>query len=281
MNDAVEITPPPPLKTMAEEMLLNNAFWADPGTPFVAHMDGMAQLAPAERKTVNSSRVLLVAGDNASGKSLFVEYLRGYAKHFHGCTSISISIRERTGSGLSDMSGMRRTMIFGDESEQSTGATSVRVLQTAFNNLDAWTQNGHDVLMVLDEPELGLSDAYSYAMGLLIAQRMSEITSPKANLVVVTHSKRLASGLVDGLAHQVPFIHMNEALQFTHWVARESVKSVQELLDLNEAGSAGRRNVRGLERKITDEFRAQEEATGSGKRIGSAGVRKQRTKPKN
>lgn len=279
MNEIQETSPPSLLRAMIEQMLDSNAFWADPVCPFQANLESIDGLEIAQQEAVNNSRILLVAGDNASGKSLLVEYFRSYSKYHHGTTSISISIRERTGSGLSDMAGMRRTMIFGDESEQSTGATSVSVLQAAFHNLDSWTQSGKKVVMVLDEPELGLSDAYAHAMGLLIAKRMSEINSPEANLVVVTHSKGLAQGLAQGLGYPVPFIHMNEKLAMSDWLERQSIKSVQELVDLKEAGSAGRLSVRSLEQKIAAEFKAEEdkkEGADSGKRLGNSGVRKQR-----
>lgn len=47
----------------------------------------------------------------------------------------TVSIRERTGAGTSDMAGMRRMFMFGDESEQSTGATSLKTAMKAFDSV--------------------------------------------------------------------------------------------------------------------------------------------------
>ena len=79
--------------------------------------------------------------------------------------SICGSIRERTRAGLGDMAGMRRTMVFRNEAEQSTGAPSVGVIGPAFNNLPNRAGEGYRTMLVLDEPELGRSEGYTRARG--------------------------------------------------------------------------------------------------------------------
>jgi hypothetical protein len=94
--------------------------------------------------------VLLVIGENCSGKSFFVETLRAWAS---GCEpkihNAQIAIRERTGAGASDMAGMRRTFIFGDKAEHSTGATSAGVLDRAFSNVQGTPRGSRPCVLIL------------------------------------------------------------------------------------------------------------------------------------
>ena len=73
-----------------------SAVFASQGSPF------HASVAPG------SPRLLLVAGENASGKSLLCRMVCLLA-HNEGAVAVSISIRERTASGIA------RAFMFGDE----------------------------------------------------------------------------------------------------------------------------------------------------------------------
>lgn len=66
-----------------------------------------------------SKDVIVITGPNASGKSLLVRVLSSFLAEYYAkkMTGISISIRERSGSGYNEMS----RMIFGNEKRQSTG----------------------------------------------------------------------------------------------------------------------------------------------------------------
>jgi len=97
--------------------------------------------------------VLAIAGESPAGKSLLAQCLVSWA-HQQMISPISVSIK-RTGAGTSELAGMRRMMMFGDQSEQSTGATSARVIGTAFRTLENRAQENVSGLLVLDEPELG------------------------------------------------------------------------------------------------------------------------------
>lgn len=234
------------LNEIAADMLETGEFWASPDVPFKAHL------------TRAHPRLLLVAGDNGSGKSLFVEFLRGWGKQFHRVdATISISIRERTGAGMSDMSGMRKSMIFGQEDEQSTGSVSARVTQTAFSNLDSWSEPGRRIMMVLDEPELGLSQAYAAPLGELIAQLLLGLKSDTGGVVLVTHSKGLVRSLVDRLGEAPSFVHLGPTpISLSDWLADTSVKTLAELLALPERCSESRRLVRDFEKRQRESLKA-------------------------
>jgi hypothetical protein len=224
-----------PLKELVEDMLANLSYWDDPTSPVRAYM------------AAGHPKVLFVAGENCSGKSFFVEHLRSWGKHFlEKGTSICISIRERTGAGTSDISGMRRVMMFGDESEQSTGATSVSVIARAFGNLAGRAEDGYRTLLVLDEPEIGLSEGYTRAMGTWLGEQIQAMPEKTAAVVVVSHSRALAKAL-QAVVGTPSFVHMGHPLGFDDWTTSVESRSVSDLLGLEETGRILRNAIRAFE----------------------------------
>lgn len=211
---------------VSESVLLN-----DPSVPF-----------SAEISAVGHPRVLVVVGDNASGKSLFFQIMGGMGLDFE-VSPINISIRERTGAGTYEMSGMRRAMMFGDESEQSTGATSARVVATGFKNVLSRLEDGKRALLYLDEPEMGLSDGYAYALGEFIGKEVCSLPEEAPGVVVVTHNRRLVKGLVDGLGADPSLVNMSGSSVLSDWLSAEDKKTIDDLLDLPKKDNAGRNAV--------------------------------------
>lgn len=189
-------------------------------------------------------KVLLVTGENAAGKSFFFQVLHGWARAHFEQAGITVSIRERTGAGTREDGGMRRMMMFGDESVQSTGACSVSVIERAFGNA---SEPGR--FLMLDEPELGLSDGYAVALGRYLAQKASEMPEASAGLVVVTHHRGLARALADELGQTPSFVFMRpkgaqESLDFTAWLSHVESRSVEDLLKLRALGFERKKAVR-------------------------------------
>ena len=220
---------------IAGDMLATSTFWSPENTPFNAHL------------TPGNKRVILVTGDNGSGKSMLVQDLRAWCKKFHDVdATISISIRERTGSGYADP--LMKSMVFGMEDQQSTGGLSVGVTQRAFNNLDMWSESGRHIAMVLDEPEIGLSQSYATPLGELIAKSFLALKSPTAGLVVVTHNRGLAKSLVEHLGEAPTFCFMGpEPVALDTWMGQSKVHSYEDLLKLPELCLERRRQVREFE----------------------------------
>jgi hypothetical protein len=179
--------------------------------------------------------LVVVTGENASGKSLFAR-IAAAAVQKEGRLPVSVSIRERTGAGSSGGGGLRRVMMFGDEQEQSTGATSVKVLETAFKNLD---RDGGSML-ILDEPELGLSEAYARALGELIGLRSLQAPQACIGVMVVSHSRPLIQGLLQGSgkepSHVACAAEQEPEAGLERWLDSSEHHSVDELLDLREVG---------------------------------------------
>lgn len=239
-DEDFKIKSPEPLCELIADMLKFADFWRDPKSPLSAHF------TPAHPK------VLFVAGENCSGKSYFVEYLRSWAKGFlEKSTTISISIRERTGAGSHEMGGMRRVMMFGNEEEQSTGATSVGVIERGFGNLPNRAEDGYRTLLVLDEPEIGLSAGYCQAMGTWLGQQINAMPAKTAGVVVVSHSRALALALKD-VVGEPSFVHMAKPMDFATWASTPEQHTVEELLELRETGSRIRKAVYAFEEKQQD-----------------------------
>lgn len=228
-----------PLIPLVQEVRDFAAAWTIENAPLSCHFE------PGHPK------VLFVAGENCSGKSYFVETLRGWCQHFlPKASTISISIRERTGGGTSGFAGMRKVIMFGSEESQSTGATSAAVVQKAFANLPSRTQEGYQTLLVLDEPEMGLSEGYACAMGSYISQCCKEAPAGIAGVVVVSHSKGLAAHLFKGLGQAPSFVHMGGPISFTQWLEQEEVQTIESLLSLQDKGLGIRDKIWALEREI-------------------------------
>lgn len=225
---------------IAKGMVARSELWTSPLNPFKAHIeDGMPHL-------------VVVAGDNGSGKSYFVERLRAWGRGHHGLDeTICISMRLRTGAGLSDISGTKRAMVFGREEVQSTGQTSVAVALRALHNMKMREESGHKCLVILDEPEIGLAGSYSRALGELIASRLRQIPCQRTSLVLVTHSRALVTGLrdVEGVTGAPPsFVFLGERPRsLASWLEGDENRTVDELLGLQARCLDHRQAVETLE----------------------------------
>mgnify|MGYP000245645064 CR=1 FL=1 len=201
-------------------------FSPEDGAPFQAH------LAPGNPK------VVLVTGSNASGKSVFFRVLAALAKDDANATGITLSIRERTGSGTYEMAAMRRAMMYGEEHEQSTGACSVHTVEKGFKNARRMAEEGQAVVLMLDEPEMGLSEDYAAAMGQWLATQSQEMThANQLGLVVVTHSRPLVKGLVDALGESPTFVNTDAPQSVGQWLAQVPKRTVEDLLALDKLGT--------------------------------------------
>ncbi len=175
----------------------------------------------------------VIAGPNASGKSLF---MRAFAQRTlnAGLLPLTFSLRDRTGSGMSDIAGFRKIMVYGDDSTQSTGAGSVSVVRNAIEkNLN----REQGCVLLLDEPELGLSDGYARALGRYIGASVESFPQECSGVLVVTHSRVLVQGLIDGSDSIPTFAYLGtEDLTLTEWVEMQESFTVEELLNLPALG---------------------------------------------
>jgi len=190
------------------------------------------------------ARTLLIGGENATGKSVLAEALLRWAKEKFGCAPMKVTIRERTGAGTYEMAAMRRQMMFGSEEKHSTGSVSAAVVGRAFLNMNNWAEQGVKPLLLLDEPELGLSEGFSHAMGEWIGQQIGCLSGKAFGVIVVSHSKRLGKGLALGLSERPAFAQMDSVqASFEQWLRDSQPRTVDDLLALDRLDAYGHRKM--------------------------------------
>lgn len=174
-----------------------------------------------------SSRVIILYGENASGKSLLAQLFEIAARK-SDIACRAACMRNRTSSGI------MKAMIFGDESEQSTGATSIDVTRKAIDN--TLKEEGL-AISILDEPDVGLSDYYAPAMGQYIAERFSKADDNKG-LILVSHSKRLITKFLKCYDGEVSSMGINTNLQLAAWLQSTDKATVDEMFEMASSANA-------------------------------------------
>ena len=132
-------------------------------------------------------RFILITGDNASGKSFMAKHLKvGFDESGEKVEFIPVTMEMRTAPG------MQRAFMFGME-DHSTGNVSVRSVLTALRTCRERTQRH---FLLLDEPDIGVSESYARAMGETIARFVNEMPELTVGLAVVTHSRAMVRELM-------------------------------------------------------------------------------------
>ena len=132
------------------------------------------------------SNVIVALGPNGVGKSLLGRLFEANAQRVPLVCRM-LSMKNRTSGAF----GQR--LIFGDESMDATGLNSAKALQTLLKSMD-----GNDRCCAgMDEPTLGLSLSYSWAIGELVGQWA--LRNPNCSLYICSHDREFLSGLVDTL----------------------------------------------------------------------------------
>lgn len=171
----------------------------------------------------SKSNILIIYGDNCSGKSLFTNILEAIAKD-KKVTVRSASMKNRTKSGI------EKALILGDESRQSTGETSVSFAEKSLVNTLRETGLA---LSVLDEPDLGLSDYYSAPFGEFIAGYSNQFNE-KQGLLLISHSKKLMTSFLKHNDQSISTLGINTNLSLEEWLENNDEGTVKELKNLRE-----------------------------------------------
>ena len=128
-------------------------------------------------------------------------------------------------------------MILGNESEQSTGATSFSFAKKC---LDSTFNDNKPALAILDEPDIGLSQRYSRTLGQFIAQyanqfHESDVETKAQGLVVVSHNKDLIESLIKHYKGQESVVNMGDERSLQQWLnEKDEPASVEELESLGD-----------------------------------------------
>jgi ABC-type cobalamin/Fe3+-siderophores transport system ATPase subunit len=188
-----------------------------------------------------ASKLAVVFGDNATGKSLMLSTMLRHTGSWEGTgmETFSVSMRMRTNQG------MGASIMYGSERASSTGATSLRAVTGALYNAK---QRPHPVWLMFDEPDIGLSDKYAAAMGAFLAQEVNALPEHIRGVSIITHSRALLRQLLANLAmapHEVSMGKNQSLLEFLD-ANDEAPASIDELLRLTKHASETRRRVAAL-----------------------------------
>jgi hypothetical protein len=203
---------------------------------------GDTGISPFPHLAAATSRCLIVFGDNADGKSLFLMVLRAFvsSRKKFGDEAFELSMKQRTAPGMG-------ALIYGDERFASTGANSVSTLINAFKNC---RDRKNSVWLMLDEPDIGLSDKFAGAQGAYIAQQINDMPKNVRGVVVVSHSRPLLRNLVATL-EEAP-----------HDVAMGSDRTLADFLDPENQDTASVEDLLSLPERAITTFRSVSEVLG-------------------
>jgi energy-coupling factor transporter ATP-binding protein EcfA2 len=165
----------------------------------------------------NDSRLAVVVGENASGKSFLRRILSAVARKAKQKTEfMHISMQGRTDSGVV------RGLIYGREDDDATSVNSVRTVLTGISTSKA-RDNRH--VMFWDEPDIGCSDSTAAAVGRRIAEYAMNPPKELIGAFVVTHNKALARELLKAKPHFIAVGYDSAPETFEDWLS-ESVQEV-------------------------------------------------------
>ena len=145
-------------------------------------------------------KLCVITGPNMAGKSLLRKVIHNQY-HDRQMEYISVSQEQRCSS-----TGLQRLMVYGTETDESTGYNSIKMLLKAFQTGQAREK---PFAVMLDEPEIGCGEEVQAAIGLRIAREIN--TMPNLHgLYIVTQSREMVRSLLQGLKAE-------DKVQPTHW----------------------------------------------------------------
>lgn len=132
--------------------------------------------------------LLVVSGDNGSGKSLFLRALKAHLRRADAdIVIIDADARARTFSGFE-----RSHIDANDEDGDSIAAIFSTGTMNAIADARAATAPS---LLMLDDPDIGLSDAWAAAIGREIAELVRNMPDALMGIVVASHRRPLIGSL--------------------------------------------------------------------------------------
>ncbi|MCV9964616.1 hypothetical protein OIU34_22250 [Pararhizobium sp. BT-229] len=152
-------------------------------------------IIPSALESGERRDILVVTGENASGKSLAFMIINQLGRNFAKQDKVNLEVMD-IGMGRRTKSGIEKALIFGDENIDSTGNISLKVMQTAVSTSRKRT-NFH--YLMLDEPDIGVGEGYHNAIGRFLADFAGDMSASASS------SPPTAAGLRSGFsmaAHQ-------------------------------------------------------------------------------
>lgn len=177
---------------------------------------------PAKAEISGEANVTLIAGPNASGKSLVSKMIANFSREQNLPCRVCSMLNRSQG-------GIESAMIFGDESYNSTGVNSLSAIENSLKS----TVNDKKGVVILDEPDIGLSEEYSGGLGKYVADFMNDKGLNFTHLVIVSHSRLFFNCFIEGYRKEINKVYMSKRKTFDDWrLGAVEVASVEDLKSL-------------------------------------------------
>lgn len=116
----------------------------------------------------DNKKLILVIGDNAEGKTFITSTIAEHALQHFNIRSYNIGMQLRTTRGVES------SMVYSSETIHSTGFSTLRSVTGGVKNCINHAKTNYNMMLILDEPTLGLSERYERPMGEYIATSIKE-----------------------------------------------------------------------------------------------------------
>ena len=198
-------------------------------------------------ETLPENPFIIISGDNASGKSFLCNTLKTFLSKddkdkggkFIG---MDFSMNRRTSPGLS------RAFIYGSEEDQSTGEISIHSILGAIKNSKLYEDNH---VIIFDEPDIGLSEAFIPALGQYINQYYNELPKTSGGIIMVTHNRLLVKELINVNPMTIRIGSQQSTLD---WIQSGSpIKTIEDLFNIRDVSSQRYSKIRGYLQKQKEE----------------------------
>lgn len=217
---------------LLRHLLEYSALWAHKDMPFKPFF------------TPGAPGVIVIAGDNCTGKSLLARTLQGWAHHFGGL-GLGLSFRQhgaaQGGLPLPPLYGAGD--VPGDPLTRIEGEASLTSLERAFAALRQSAHAGTHSLLVLDAPETGLSDRYAASLGDLLAVHAKAVPEAAVGVVITTHSRAMVHQFVKAYGAFPSFVHMGAEQTLSDWLTNQAPATVADLRALHARRAGWRADV--------------------------------------
>jgi hypothetical protein len=157
-----------------------------------------------------NTQLVLITGENATGKSLFRKMYYSILKSINKIEVIHLSQQGKSSSGIPS------ALIYGDESYNSTGYLSARTVVTGIKTCRE-RENSHYI--IFDEPDIGLSDSYAAAVGIEIRKFVENLPEMTKGVVIITHNKTLVKQL---LPVNPSHLRLGDCPDLNSWLTKET-----------------------------------------------------------
>ena len=182
---------------------------------------------------IQFGHVMVLTGENGSGKSLIRKLIPRQLAGLNGgetvkVASISMDTRTDLHAELGGAGAFLR-----DTPWLATSQNTFDLIKGIFNSVT-------DRFVVIDEPEIGMSDSLKMSLGHWLNQRLSDVLQKNKAILIITHSKEL----VRQLTCEHTFINIQGKTE------DEWLNETPELIDLDEWEERNQQMYRALQERL-------------------------------